>query len=157
MPEGFSPKDEENVFDISVWLAGDDNDKEGKFCNWYTNEALTFLPWGKPPFKGSTSYNWMRTHVIAIKNGTKITTKEAGIYNARAVHESLPLCTIDSKVLRIKLRGLCKDFSFDREYFYTVNEFTKEDLHLFFFTIPQPVCGFFTKGILSPWIPPFQI
>ena len=90
MPEGFSAKAEENEFDIYVWVAGDDNDKEGKFCNWYTDEPLTFLPWGKPPFKGSTSYNWMRTYVIAIKNGTNITTKKADVYNARAVQYMIP-------------------------------------------------------------------
>ena len=122
MPEGFASMDEKFDFDIYVWVAGDDNDEEGTFMNWYTNEHLPFLPWGAPPFKGSTSYNWMRTYIIASKNETNTKIKEADLYNARAVHDSVPLCTINEKVLKIKLRGLCKDFSFDREYFYTINE-----------------------------------
>ena len=45
MPEGFASMDEKFDFDIYVWVAGDDNDVEGTFLNWYTNEPLPFLPW----------------------------------------------------------------------------------------------------------------
>ena len=126
MAEGFSSKDETFEYEIYVWVAGDDNDVEGKFLNWYTNEPLLYLPWGEPPYKGSTSYNWMRTYILAFQNETNTMIKESDLYNARAVHDSVPLCTIDSRVLNIKLRGLCKDLSFDREYFYTINELGKQ-------------------------------
>ena len=122
MSTGFSPKDEEFKFEINVWVAGDDNDVEGQFCHWYTNQPLPYIPWGEPPFKGSRSYNWMRTRVKVYKNESHEVVEEASVYNALAVPKSIPLCTIDSVVLVIKLRGLCKDFSFDREYFYTINE-----------------------------------
>ena len=126
MPIGFLPNSEKSEFDINVWVAGDDNDEEGVFLNWYTNQPLPYLPWGEPPFKGSTSYNWMRTQIKAFKNASDVIVRKADVYNARAVHNSLPLCSIDENVLRIRLRGLCKDLSFNREYFYSINELGKQ-------------------------------
>ena len=33
-----------------------------------------------------------------------------------------PLCSVPSRSLRLKLRGLCPDFSLDREYVFTIDE-----------------------------------
>ena len=41
---------------VYVWIAGDDNDYEGRFLNWYTNQPMPYLPWAENrPYKASTT------------------------------------------------------------------------------------------------------
>ena len=122
MSEGFEAGEENFEFGIYVWVAGDDIDVEGTFLNWYSDEPIPYLPWGRPPYKGSRTYNYMRANAVVIKNETDNVLKSAKVYNALDFHDSNPVCSVDSKVLKIQLRGLCKDLSFDREYFYRITE-----------------------------------
>ena len=51
MVAGFEENEEE--LEISVWVAADDNDIEGRFVNWYSNQPLSYLPWPpNRPYKG---------------------------------------------------------------------------------------------------------
>ena len=42
MDIGFEEKEEDS--DITVWLAADDEEYEGRFMNWYTNQPIPYLP-----------------------------------------------------------------------------------------------------------------
>ena len=121
----------ENVFKsesdyrwISFWSAGDDEDVEGKFVNWYSRIPIPYIPWAENrPHADGTTYNHLCSAVILRKddNGTEF----VGDSNVRDYSESekmVTVCTAPSKSLKFKLRGLCSEFSFDREYVYTVSE-----------------------------------
>lgn len=106
-----------------VWVAGDDDEEEGKFLTWYSNEPMLYLPWApNRPFKGSTTFNFIQIALVAARNGTEIVQKSALIFDYDLTYGGNPVCTVGAKVAKLRLRGLCKDFSFDREYFYTVTE-----------------------------------
>ena len=108
----FNQRDDE--FGIDVWVAGDDDDVEGRFLNWYTNQPMSYLPWGENrPFKGSKTYNFIQAYIVAIQNGTDTVIKTANIYDKEVDHIAVPVCTVRSKVIKIRLRDLCSDFSFN--------------------------------------------
>ena len=121
MPEGVEENDD--AYEIAAWVAGDDEDNEGVFLNWYTNQPILYLPWPpNRPYKGGTKYNYLRTFVKAALNDTNIVVRKADVEDETAIKLGIPVCTVGSKVLKLRLRGLCKDFPFDREYFYFLNE-----------------------------------
>ena len=118
------------VFDEAIknvmryWSAVDDNDSEGIFLNWYTNEAMPYLPWGpNRPYRDLTAYNYIQTKIkLAIQNNSHPTIESAKIYDEDKSYSASTVCTVQSRSLRFKLRGLCSDFSYDRDYMYTVEE-----------------------------------
>ena len=121
MVAGFEENEEE--LEISVWVAADDNDIEGRFVNWYSNQPLSYLPWPpNRPYKGGTSHNYLQALITVFRNTTDKITREAVVIDEREIDEVIPICTVNSKVLKLKLRGLCKDFSLNRDYYYTITE-----------------------------------
>ena len=92
--------------DVDIWHAGDDDDVEGQFLNWYTNEPMPYLPWEESrPFSASPTWNFIMSRIkFEIKNGTK---EHAKIRDIPENMERIAICTVPAKSLRLKLRGLC--------------------------------------------------
>ena len=109
---------------FEVWHAGDDDDEEGSFLNWYTNEPMPYLPWASNrPYSASSTYNYVMSRVhMKTENNTKAELEKAEIFDYDNEVQAVPLCTVQSRSLRFKIRGLCSDFSFDRDYVYTIGE-----------------------------------
>ena len=85
MPEGVKEKDD--AYEIAAWVAGDDEDNEGVFLNWYTNQPILYLPWTlNRPYKGGTKYNYLRTSVKAALNDTNIVVRKADIEDETATN-----------------------------------------------------------------------
>ena len=123
MPKCFVEKDGDFV--VWLWLAGDDEEIEGRFLNWYSNKPILYLPWPpNRPYKGGTNHNYLQAYIVAAINETTTLIRNADVRDEEAsrVDGGVPVCTVPSKVLKLRLRGLCKDLSYNREYFYTINE-----------------------------------
>ena len=112
----------DNIFNI--WHAGDDNDEEGVFLNWYTNQPMLYLPWrDNRPYSASTTYQYIASRIkMKTGNDTKSEVEEAKIYDYPDDALPVPVCTTPSRSLIFRIRGLCSDFSFDRDYVYTIDE-----------------------------------
>ena len=114
---GFVEKKDE--FKMWVWVAGDDDEEEGKFFTWYTNEPMPYLPWAPNcPFKGSATFNFIQIALVAGQNGTEKIMKSALIFDYDLTYGGNPVCIVKSTVAKLRLRGLCKDFSFNREFLH---------------------------------------
>ena len=114
-----NPDIKDDTFDI--WHAGDDNDEEGVWLTGYTREPMPYLPWAPGRPHDSVAYN----HLISIiyrekQNDTNVV--KAAMYDKDEKYLYHPICTVQSRSLIVKLRGLCPDLSFDRDYVYTIDE-----------------------------------
>ena len=110
---------------LYIWHAGDDNDEEGIFLNWYTNQPMSYLPFGDGrPYSSAPTYNYLTTwRKVTRHNDTNFEINgEAKIYDVGDHVKAIAICTIQSRSLKFYIRGLCSDFSFDREYVFTVEE-----------------------------------
>jgi hypothetical protein len=107
---------DDNVY---VWIAGDDDDYEGRFLNWYTDQPMPYLPWAENrPYKASTTYNYIMTYIEVLQNESTI---DAVLLDEEIDSEANPVCTVQSRSLKLRLRGLCSDLSLDREYVYNTS------------------------------------
>ena len=121
MQEGVA--DGDAGYKIAAWIAADDEDTEGIFRDWYSDQLIQYLPFPpNRPYKGGTKYNYLRANVVAIVNNTNIVIVRADVGDEQATTLGVPVCTVVSKVLKLRLRGLCTDFPLDREYFYFLTE-----------------------------------
>ena len=109
---------------VFVWHAGDNLNGKGVFLNWYTNEPLPYVPWQKNYPVASSVHNYIRSKIeVDMQEDTSITRKIAETSNVQGdAYPSYLVCTASSTSLKLKLRGLCPDFAFDRDYAYTVDE-----------------------------------
>ena len=99
-----NPDIKDDTFDI--WHAGDDNDEEGVWLTGYTREPMPYLPWAPGRPHDSVAYN----HLISIiyrekQNNTNVV--KAAMYDKDEKYLYHPICTVQSRSLRFKLRGLC--------------------------------------------------
>ena len=108
---------DDNVY---VWIAGDDDDYEGRFLNWYTDQPMPYLPWAENrPYKASTTYNYIMAYIEVLQNESTIDVTDAVLLDKEIDSEANPVCTVQSRSLKLRLRGLCSDLSLDHEYVYT--------------------------------------
>ena len=108
---------------ISVWSAGDDNGDEGIFLNYFTNQPLPDLPWAMDRPSISTVYNYLTSYIyINIINSSHAEVAKSEVFDVPATWYYYPVCSVKAKLLKVKLRGLCSDLSFDREYAFTITE-----------------------------------
>ena len=109
--------------ELKVWHAGDDFEEEGVFLSWYTDAPLPYLPWAPSRPITSTDYQYLLTEFkFELQNKTRFEAKEIQLFDVYNKYGGHPLCTLQSRSLKLKLRGLCPDFLFDRDYVYTFEE-----------------------------------
>ena len=118
-------KEEKGVATSYFWSAGHDNLEEGTFVNWYTNIPMPYLPWERNrPYADGTSYNYLMTEIHFrpddASDAFEVKSKD---YSEKSTKDGpYPVCEIPSKTLVLKLRGLCPEFSFGREFLYTISQ-----------------------------------
>ena len=73
-----------NTKNINYWHAGDDDEDEGVWLNWYTNKPLPYLPWGPGRPHDSVAYNFLISEVfIDVRNETIFEVKKAELFDKR--------------------------------------------------------------------------
>ena len=114
-----------NIFTMRVWLAGTDNEEEGVWTNFYTNDVIQPQPWAENrPFLNGESYNCILLDVTMIDNDEQfgeVTNVEIKDKKCKA-DLFCSLCTVNSPILEIHVRGLCKDSIFDTVYLFNTDK-----------------------------------
>ena len=120
-------KEGEPYREVHFWSAGEDDDVEGEFVNYYSKEPMPYLPWGKNrPYAAGTTYNRLKTRVkVPFENNTELKETEARVLDYGGYWDDMTLiavCTVPSRNLKFFLRGLCPDIGYNREFVHTIDE-----------------------------------
>ena len=76
------------AINVRTWLASDDNEEEGVFRNFFTNQPVEHQPWApERPYVGGTRYNCMVLDLVLTDHGqaqpyltsSAITDEECGV------------------------------------------------------------------------------
>ena len=83
---------------ISVWSAGDDNDNEGIFLNYFTNQPLPDLPWAMDRPSISTVYNYLTSYIhMNIINSSHVEVAKSEVFDVPATWYYYPVCAVKAK------------------------------------------------------------
>ena len=117
-------KQEDNSLKVSTWLAADDIQQEGVWTNWYTGEAVTHLPWAKNrPYRGGVTYNCMQLQLNIVDTGDTFGDIQNGLIRDEECENDAycPICSIGQPILKVYVRGLCKNSLFNNMYTYNID------------------------------------
>ena len=111
-------KSEESSVILQTWLAAHDNDVEGLWKDWYTGEVIPYLPWAENrPYPDGTQSNCLSLQAsFSSSRHGELRDIECSVSEGYC-----PLCQVDAPMLKIFVRGLCKDSLFNRVYTYNLD------------------------------------
>ena len=120
-------KDFPGLTRMLVYLGGDDFDEEGTWRRYSDNTEIEYIPWAAGrPASGGVDYGCMTLMMmVRIDNITgSLVVKSAELWDEECYRPPgyCTLCSVPAPVARMKVRGLCKESFYDREYFYNIGE-----------------------------------
>ena len=123
-PCWYKPPNKDRSMITRVWLAGHDTEEEGVWRNYYTGELVSYQPWMENrPYQGGHLYNCIGADTHLINNGGalgEIKNREIGDYECEN-DLYCPLCSVEEPILKIFVRGLCKESLLDTEYLFNTD------------------------------------
>ena len=109
---------------LRVWLAGSDEEEEGRWRTWYTDQDIEYLPWAPArPYDGGTEYNCLELEMeLEDRRARMMVVKKAEVEDEECSMKYCVLCEVKRPALEIHVRGLCQNSMFDRTYLYNIGE-----------------------------------
>ena len=109
---------------LRVWLAGNDEEEEGRWRNWYTGQDIKYLPWGPSrPYVGGTLYNCMKLEMTLEDRGARrLVIQKGEIEDEECSNKYCVLCEVNRPSLEVQVRGLCQNSVLDKTYLYSIGD-----------------------------------
>ena len=101
---------------LSTWIGNCDT--EGRWKTYGTYQDVTFLPWDEGRPFGGDKHNCMR---LKLNVGGKLAS---GVVTDEECEQVgyCPLCRVEQPMLKMFVRGLCKQALFDNVYLYNIDD-----------------------------------
>ena len=110
--------------EVQVYLAGQDEDREGEWLALDGGGAIQFLPWApNRPYNDGEQYNCLMLEMgLGPSDRPHLQVKRAEVNDEVCEVAFCPLCRVSSPVAKVQLRGLCTETIFNTEYIAMVTE-----------------------------------
>ena len=114
-----------NSVTLQIWLGGQDNEEEGIWRNYYTDEVIAPQPWAEGrPYSDGESYNCMLLEITVVDKDEQNREITSAVIKDHKCAEELycPVCLVNLPILKIFVRGLCKDSVYDTVYMFNTDD-----------------------------------
>ena len=110
--------------EVQVFLAGQDEEREGEWRALEGDRVIEFLPWApNRPYNDGELYNCLMLELkLSPSNQPHLQVNTAEVNDENCVVAFCPLCRVGRPVAQVQLRGLCRETIFDTEYIVMVTE-----------------------------------
>ena len=110
---------------LRVWLAAHDNEEETIWKNYYNDKVITPQPWAESrPYMNGESYNCMSLDMTIVDKDQEYgEIKEVEIKDHKCKEDFYcPVCSVEFPILKIFVRGFCKDSMFETSYLFNTDK-----------------------------------
>ena len=119
-------QDVNNSIAMRIWLAGHDNEIEGHWRNWYNDQPIPYIPWAENrPYPNGKEWNCMYLEATIHSNEyqqSKVLNATVKDFECSSTIGYCPLCHVNKPLLKVFVRGLCRDSLFNSVYMYNLDK-----------------------------------